>query len=719
MRSIGILAGAALLGVSFAAPARSATSAKRTLSPARPLAWQDLSGSRFDAAGIAASSATVLVFGSTTCPCADGYNSRLQKLAEEFSPNGARFFMVFSAPKLTRTEVENYARSRRLAFPAVHDASGALARRFKVAATPTAVLLRPDGSVAYQGRIDDSPEPLTVRQQYLRDGIAAVLARGRVARASTVAVGCSLLGKKDEAFAGPVKLAEGIGKVEFPITTANPEAQRYFTQGMARWFGFNFPEAERSFREVLRRDPNCAMGHWGIALTLGMNYNQDYDPARLAEAAEASRKAVALCDKTTAREQALIRTLALRSDVPDHKQRLDAYREEMARVYNAHRDDANIAVLYAASIMDLRPWALWTSDGRPQPGAMEAMLVLEDVLRRSPNHIGAHHYYIHLTEASPQPERALASAKKLAELAPQSGHLVHMPAHTYIRVGDFLNAAASNNRAASIDRAYFAAEGKATRYAGYFVHNIDFLIASYLMDGRSADAMGAARDLAEVTGKLTPEEMPLWCGSASGVISVYARCARWDDILKSAAPAEANPFATALWRYARGMAYVSRRDVKAAEQELKALEPVAAIAEKAVPEILVPGFTQAFRKSYALTVPVLAGKIALAKGDGEGALRHFRQAVQLEDSMPYFEPATWRYPVREALGGALLKLGRPAEAEQAFREDLERNRKNGRSLFGLMHALERQGKKDEAARVRAQYQEAWQRADLRLVPEDL
>lgn len=697
--------------------AGAAPAAKARAGAARPLLkWQDLQGRSYAASRSEA--ASVLVFGSTTCPCADGYNSRLLALAERYQARNTRFFLVFSTPGVSRAEVEKYIRSRKIPFPVVHDADGRLAKRLAVAATPTAVLLKPDGGVAYRGRIDDSPEPVAVRREYLREALDAVLAAKPVTVAQTRAIGCSVSGKKAEAAGGPVLLAEGIGKVTFPVT-ANAAAQPYFAQGMARWYGFNFPEAERSFREALRRDPDCAMAHWGLALTLGMNFNVDFDPARVPEGRAAIRKAVSLLEKVTPKERALIQSMALRYDRPEQEQSLEPYREEMARVCKAYPEDLNVAVLYAAAIMDLRPWKLWTKDGRPEPGTPEALQVLEDVLRRDPNHIGANHYYIHLTEASPNPERALPSARRLADLAPQSGHLVHMPAHTYIRVGDFLNSAVSNNRAASIDRAYFAREGKATRYVGYYVHNLDFLIASYLMDGRAADAVETARKLADVTAAMTPEEKPIWCGSASGVLSVYARSGKWDEILKAAAPSEMDPFTTTMWRYARGMACVARRDLSGAERELRELEKVAVIAEGAVPAISVPGFTESFKKSYAVTVPVLAGKVALWKGNGEEALRLLREAVAIEDSMPYYEPATWRYPVREALGGALLKLGRPAEAETAFREDLKRNARNGRSLFGLMHALDRQGKKDEAARVREQFTEVWQRADMKLTPEDL
>jgi tetratricopeptide (TPR) repeat protein len=681
------------------------------------VAWRDMRGATHAAAD-GDSRATVLLFGSTRCPCADGYTSRVRQLAAEYAPRGVRFFAVFSGAAVPRAEVAAYTESRRLAFPAVHDTSERLARQYGAKVTPTAVLLT-EGAVRYHGRIDDSPEPVAVRRQYLREALDAVLAGRRVALAQTAPVGCAVGAQKGEKPTGPPKLVEGIGTVRFPITTTKGEAQRYFAQGMARWYGFNMPEAERSFREVVRLDPECAMGWWGITLSLGMDYNEGYDPERLPEARAAIRKALSLARYATAKEQALIRAMAVRNDTDDQKKALAPYRAAMARVHRSYPQDDNIAVLYAASIMDLRPWALWTKDRKPLPDTAEALRVLEATLRRDPNHIGANHYYIHATEGTGTPEKALPSARRLAALAPNSGHLVHMPAHTYMRVGDYANSSASNELASQVDRLYFAAEGKPTRYAPYYLHNLDFLIAADMMGGRVKPAVEAARQLAEVAAQLTPADAPLWCGSASGIIAVYARCRQWDDILKAAAPPEANPFATAMWRYARGMAYAAKRDRASAERELAALRTEAVAAEKAVPVVPIPGFTESFQKTYRLLVPVLSGKVALLSSDGEAALAHFRQGVEIEDTLPYLEPATWRYPVREALGGALLTLNRPKEAEAVFRADLQRNPNSGRSLFGLMTALERQGRRDEASRVRAQFQEAWKRADIQLRAEEL
>lgn len=711
--------------MSHAHPRRWAALAVAVLLPGLALAAPQ-TGALTDLAGrrhaVAAGCPTVLVFGSTRCPCADGYTGRLRQIAAAYGGR-AQLLLVFSNPGTTRAEVERWSAARGLTTPLILDADGRLARQYGAQATPTAVLLDGAGRTRYRGAIDDNPEPVAVRRHYLREALDAVLAGRPAPVARTVALGCTVAGAKSEAGKAMPrpKLVEGIGRAVFPVTTRSDRAQKFFEQGLARWFGFNFPEAERSFREAARLDPNLAIAYWGITLSMGMTYNMDFDPARLPEAVVALRKAESLADRAGEKERALIRALAQRhpADAKPEDQKLEAYHAAMARVHAAYPDDPHIGTLFAASAMDLRPWALWSRAGEPAPGTLEIVRVLEEVLRRDPDHIGAHHLYIHVTEASPTPEKALPSARRLADLAPQSGHLVHMPAHTFVRVGDYFASGVSNNRAASVDRAYFAAERGATPYAGYFVHNLDFLVAAYQMEGRSAEAVETAGDMAKVVARLLPAEAPLWCGAASSVMSVYTRFHRWDDILRAAPPDEANPFAMTWYRYGRVLALTAKGHLARAEAELALLDPVSRAAEKAVPEIPMPGFAEGLRASFRLARLVGAGKVALAKGLGETALALFREGVQVEDAMPYIEPPTWRYPVREALGGALLKLGRPAEAEAVFRADLKANPKNGRSLFGLAAALDRQGRSGEAEAARAQFREAWQRADITLTVEGL
>jgi tetratricopeptide (TPR) repeat protein len=533
------------------------------------------------------------------------------------------------------------------------------------------------------------------------------------------AIGCGIGGSSTPSPSRP-KLVTGIGTVTFPVTTRSTAAQRYFNQGINRWFGFNFPEAEASFREAARLDPDCAMAQWGIALALGMNYNMDFVSQRLPEAEQAAQKALALAVKAGPKERALIEALAIRhSPGKPMAQQLQPYHDALSAVYLAYPEDVNVAVLYAASGMDLRPWALWTRDERPEPGTAEVLLVLEEALRRAPNHIGANHYYIHATEASPFPERALKCTGRLAAQAPESGHLVHMPSHTYLRVGDYTASAQSNRRAAAVDAAYFAASGKPTGYAGYYAHNLDFIVASLMFSGRSREAMEASRDLAREASRWAPEAAGVMCGGGSGLMTVYARFGRWDEVLRAPAPLPENLFGAVSWRYARGMALVARKDLTAAAKELIALGELEPVVAKVAPEIPVPGLGPGLLQATRTARLHLAGKLALAHGKTEEGVRLFREAIQAEDAIPYVEPPLWRHPVRETLGALLLQQGKHTEAEALFREELKAHRRSGRALFGLAESLQRQGKREEAASVRREMEEAWSHADVKLTLADL
>ncbi|MCC2672163.1 MAG: hypothetical protein K0Q72_4635, partial [Armatimonadetes bacterium] len=509
---------AALIGAALCGPvhAKQPASAAR----AKTLAWKDVSGRAYGTADLRGAGATVFVFGSLTCPCADRYNGRVGKLARELEPLGARFFQVFSAPDATPAAVTRYAAGRGIRLPLVADRSGALAKRLRAQATPTAVVLDRSGAVRYRGRIDDNPDPQAVVREDLRVALAAVLQGEPVMLAETRVVGCTIAPGASQPAARP-RLATGLGTVVFPVTTRSPRAQQFFNQGMNRWFGFNFPEAEASFREAARLDPRCAMARWGIALSLGMNYNMDFNPARLGEAEAAAQEAVKLSAAASRRERLLIRALAVRhAPGKEMMTQLGAYQAEMARVYAEFPADASIGVLYAASGMDLHPWELWNKDGTPAPGTLEIERVLEDVLRRDPNHIGANHYYIHATEASPTPERALPSTGRLAAAAPSSGHLVHMPSHTFLRLGDYRGSVQANRTAAALDSAYFTGTGKATGYAGYYAHNLDFIVASLMFEGRGKEAVEASRELSRESAKWAPEMAPLMCGGGSGLMTV-------------------------------------------------------------------------------------------------------------------------------------------------------------------------------------------------------
>jgi tetratricopeptide (TPR) repeat protein len=513
-------------------------------------------------------------------------------------------------------------------------------------------------------------------------------------------------------------LIAGLGDVHHPVSTANAEAQRFFDQGLALVYAFNHDEAVRSFNRSAELDPPLAMAYWGIALALGPNINMDRDPEREKGAFEAIQKALSLARGASERERAYIEALAKRhsSDPKADPAKLNIdYKNAMAELRRRYPDDLNAAVLYADSLMMLRPWKLWSADGKPAKGTIEIVDVLTSVLKRDPRHVGANHYYIHAVEASPNPEWALASAERLKSLAPGAGHLVHMPAHIYMRTGDYANAASSNAYAVEVDREYFAKHGRHGMYPlMYYSHNLHFLAVAYAMRGRFEDAKKAADELEAHVGPFI-KDVPMIEGFMPTPAFILVRFRRWDDIMRIPAPDNKTmPGTYAVWRFARGMALAATGKVKEAEAEQQAF----AAAHKAVLSEAVFLLNSA---SSVLKVAdsVLAAKIAAAKGDYRTAIDHLRKGVAAEDALNYDEPPGWYIPARESLGGALLMSGDYAEAERVFREDLERNPRNGRSLFGLLESLNKQGKSTAAQFVQREFEAAWKNADTKLRIEDL
>jgi len=515
----------------------------------------------------------------------------------------------------------------------------------------------------------------------------------------------------------PATLMSGLGSLHHPVTTGNDEAQRYFDQGLSLIYAFNHEEAVRSFQRAAALDPQMAMAHWGIALALGPNINQDVDPNREKAAYEAVQKAVALSGKASDSERAYINALAKRYSInpkTDLKKLAVDYKVAMGEVSRSYPDDLDAATLYAESAMDLRPWALWSLDGKPAEGTEEIVAVLESVLRRNPDHPGAIHYYIHAVEASPHPERALAYAPRLGQLMPSAGHLVHMPAHIYQRVGDFDAAARSNVDAAAADRAYMAATGARGVYPlMYYSHNLHFLAIASCMEGRFSDAIKAAQQL-EDNVRPGLKMMPEVEGFLTVMPLILVRFNRWDDIAKLPQPDPSLFGINAVWHFSRGFAFASRGDAAKAEAEHREFRAWV----KKIPANAPFGLNPA---SMVLSVAdnVLSARIATAKGDNKTATDLLRKAVEIEDALAYDEPPTWFMPVREMLGGALIKQGDFAGAEQVFREDLQRNRRNGRSLFGLAESLRGQKKDYAAALVEREQETAWKNADVKLSVADL
>jgi len=516
----------------------------------------------------------------------------------------------------------------------------------------------------------------------------------------------------------PAEILSGLGNHHHAIATKNHEAQRFFDQGLTLVYAFNHEEAVRSFRRAAELDPQAPMPLWGIALAAGPNYNMDVDPEREATAFGAVQKAKSLAVSGPQIERDYAAALATRySGDPkaDFKKLAVDYKNAMRDLARQYPDDLDAATLYAESMMDLRPWQLWTLDGKPAEDTEEIIAVLQSVLKRDPQHIGANHYYIHAVEASPHPEQALTSAHRLESLVPAAGHLVHMPAHIYQRTGFYAESAKANKAAAEADRAYLAAGGKQSGVYSlmYYSHNLHFLATAASMEGKFTEANTAADQLvANVTPGVKGMPMLEWFLPTPEYVLV--RFNRWDDIVKLSAPDATLTITNAVWHYARGVAFAAKGDTPKAQAERQEL---AAAIDK-LPADAAYGFNSA-RTVLGLALEVLDARIAAAQHDRKTCIEHWRRAVATQDALAYDEPADWYYPVRESLGAALAGDGQYDEAAQVFRDDLNRNPRNPRSLFGLGETLKAQNKAADAEWVLREFEEAWKDADVQLRMKDL
>jgi tetratricopeptide (TPR) repeat protein len=528
----------------------------------------------------------------------------------------------------------------------------------------------------------------------------------------SIAAMLSVCGGEQE-IVSDVPLYTDLGDHHYAITTAEPLAQRYFDQGLRLYYAFNHAEAVRAFREAQRLDPECAMCWWGEGLAWGPNINLPMDSASGVAAHAAAQAALGLRDEGDERERALIEALAVRYEAvpPADRASLDrAYAAAMAEVSTRYPDDPEASVLYAESLMDLRPWDYWTADGQPQEGIAEALGLLERVVAADATHPGACHFYIHAVEKV-YPERAVACAERLAGLMPGAGHLVHMPGHIYVRVGRYRDAVEANQHAVHADEAYIQDQqplpGMYT--IGYYPHNYDFMAFAAMMIGRSAESIDAATRVAallppEMLGAPGMDFTQHWSIRPN---LVRVRFARWEEILAQPTPPEALVHARAMAHYARGRASAAGGDVSGASAELVQLRELASRPE-------LTTLKMEYNMSadlLGIAERVLTGWTEAIAGRFGPAVEALREAVRREDALLYGEPPEWTVPARQDLGAVLLMAGRPAEAEQAFREDLAKFPENGWSLHGLATALRAQGSA-EADEVEADFRRVWDTADV-------
>ena len=515
----------------------------------------------------------------------------------------------------------------------------------------------------------------------------------------------------------PVRLEKGLGPVHHKVTTQNAQAQAFFDQGLAYIFAFNHDEAVRSFKRAAELDPSMAMAYWGVALARGSNYNWSATSDQLAEAFQNLQKAIERAPNTSAADRAYIDALSKRySSNPkaDQSKLATAYSAAMKELVQKFPNDLDAATLYAESLMNLHPWQLWSLDGKPAENTLEIVAVLESVLKRDPNHPGANHYYIHAVEASPHPEKALPSARRLAALAPGAGHLVHMPSHIYIRTGDYFGAASSNAEAIKVDEAYSKRFGGPNFYSSmYTSHNIHFLASASAMIGRYGEAATRAKELADDAMPMVPG-MPMLEFFALYPMVVRVRFHKWNEINSMPAPDKSLKLLTAYWHFARGLALANTKDTTGASRELNDFRE----AIKAVPADLPMG-NNTPANYFAIADALLTGEIQLALGNTDNGIDVLRKAQLAATGVNYDEPPDWDLPIAEFLGPALLKSKRHADAEAAYRAELQRHPNNGRALLGLAEALKQQKKASAAIKAYAEFTKAWREADTPIRAADL
>jgi tetratricopeptide (TPR) repeat protein len=479
-------------------------------------------------------------------------------------------------------------------------------------------------------------------------------------------------GKDNPSSSTQVQLLDNLGNYHHPISTSSQLAQRYFDQGLTLAYGFNHLEAKRYFQQAAQLDPNCAMCYWGIAYVLGPNINAPMAEEVMAEAWQNVQKAIALKDNASKSEQAYIEALAQRySEQPGSERiKLDlAYAQAMAKVAQENPEDLDAATIFAEALMDTMPWDYWQENGEIKPEAAEILTTLEKVLKKNPFHPGANHLYIHAVEKE-NPPLAVMAADHLLNLVPDSGHLVHMPSHIYIRVGRYHDAVVANQKAIAADQNYLQQNPQANIYTlAYVPHNHHFLWFAALMTGQSKLALEAAKDTAKIDKTML--DQPDFAGALQHfyVIPLYTlvRFSQWDEILATPSPEVELKYPKGIWHYARGMAWAAQQQTEKATEELVQLQTL--LNEPELEELKIWGFNST-ASILAIASEVLAGEIASQQQDYAVAIKHLQKAITLEDDLVYTEPPDWYSSTRNLLGLVLLQAQLPQEAEEAFRQDL-------------------------------------------------
>lgn len=512
---------------------------------------------------------------------------------------------------------------------------------------------------------------------------------------------------------GKAPLIKGLGNLHYSITTRSKQAQRYFDQGLTLIYAFNHGEAARSFQQVIRLDSTAAMGWWGMAMVLGPNYNAALNPSSLEEINHALANARKYYLHATVKERSLITALMKRfpeEPVKDMGPFNAAYATAMKQVYEWFPNDVEIAVMYADALMNEHPWNLWLKDGSAQPWTATIEQLLERTLATYPNHPGAIHLYLHAVEASRAAAKALPAARRLLNLLPAAGHLVHMPAHIFIRTGNYHEGVEATEKARLSDSSYISqCQSQGTYPLLYYPHNIHFLAACAFLEGNSQKAIEAAWGVSRHADR----KYLAFSGTVQHyyIIPYYVlvQLGKWDDILALPVPGESLQYPRAIWHYARGMAFVSKGQLTEARQALKTLQAYA--ADESLRTLLV-WETNSTLDLIGIAALTLEGELLSHERRYDEAIVLLQQAVETEDKLNYQEPPDWFFPVRHTLGDVLLQAKRYPEAEKVYREDLANLPENGWGLMGLFNSLRDQQKTTEAAAVKARFDKAWQWADI-------